>query len=123
MIMRLGSNGAKQKEKEGKQKEKKKKEKTYTLLMELLWQTVVISTQVKYDPPFPLLSIYSKEMKTSMHVKTRARGAAPVAQRCSAAFSPECDPGDPGLSLTSGFLHGRASPSACISASLSLYLS
>ena len=44
--------------------------------------------------------------------------AAPMAQWFSAACSPECDPGDPGLSPTSGSLHG-----ACFSLCLRLCLS
>ena len=44
--------------------------------------------------------------------------AAQVAQRFSATFSPECDPGDPGSSPTSGSLQG-----ACLSLSLCLFVS
>ena len=51
--------------------------------------------------------------------------AAWVAQRFSAAFSPGPDLGDPGSSPTSGSLPCMepASPSACVSAPLSLSLS
>ena len=48
--------------------------------------------------------------------------AAQVAQRFSAAFGPGCDPGDPGLSPMSGICMEPASPSACVSASLSVSL-
>ena len=41
-----------------------------------------------------------------MEIKKFSDGAAPVAQRFSAACSPGCDPGDLGLSPTSGSLHG-----------------
>ena len=37
-------------------------------------------------------------------------GAAPVAQRFSAAFGPGPDPGDPGSSPTLGSLHGACFP-------------
>ena len=50
------------------------------------------------------------------------RGAAQVAQRFSAAFSPGRDPGDRGLSPTSGSLHG-ACFSLCLCLRLSLSLS
>ena len=39
-------------------------------------------------------------------VKIVNDGAAQVAQQFSTAFSPGCDPGDPGLSPTSGSLRG-----------------
>ena len=50
--------------------------------------------------------------------------AARVAQRFSTTFSPGCGPGDPGLSPTSGSLHGMEppSPSACVCASLCVSL-
>ena len=48
--------------------------------------------------------------------------AARVAQRFSAAFGPGRDPGDLGSSPTSGRCMEPASPSACVSPSLSLSL-
>ena len=51
-------------------------------------------------------------------VKKYEYGEAPVVQRFSAACSLGCDPGDPGWSPTSGFLHG-----ACFSLGLSVSLS
>ena len=48
--------------------------------------------------------------------------AARVAQQFSAAFSPGCDPGDPGSSPTSGSLHG-AHFSLCLCLCLILSLS
>ena len=50
-------------------------------------------------------------------LRSRCSGAAWVAQRFSAAFSPGYDPGDLGSSPTSGSLHG-----ACLSPRLSLSL-
>ena len=51
-------------------------------------------------------------------------GAAWVAQRFSAAFSPGCDPGDPGSSPTSGSLRGACfSLCLCLLPFLSLCLS
>ena len=52
-------------------------------------------------------------------------GAARVAQRFSAAFSPRCDPGDQGSSPMSGSLHGACFSLClcCVSASLSLCVS
>ena len=46
--------------------------------------------------------------------------AVPVAQQFSAAFGPGLDPGVPGSSPTLGSSMEPASPSACVSASLSL---
>ena len=43
------------------------------------------------------------------------RGLAP-------AFSPGCDPGDPGLSPATGSLHGACLSPVCVSASLALSL-
>ena len=59
--------------------------------------------------------------------KREGEGAPPaelVAQQLSAALGLGGGPGDPGWSPTSGSLHGMelASPSACVSASLSLSL-
>ena len=54
----------------------------------------------------------------------QAEGAARVAQRFSATFSPEGDLGDPGLSPTSGCLCGACfSLCLCLCLSLSLSLS
>ena len=56
-------------------------------------------------------------------LKVSPAGAAQVAQRFSGAFGPGRDPGDPGLNRTSGsWCMEPASPSACVSASLSLSL-
>ena len=54
-----------------------------------------------------------------------SEGAARVAQRFSAAFSPGCGPGDLGSSPTSGSLHGMepASASAYVYTSLCVCLS
>ena len=49
--------------------------------------------------------------------------AARVAQWFSTAFSPGRDPGDLGSSPMSGSLHGPASPSAYVSASVCVYVS
>ena len=49
--------------------------------------------------------------------------AARGAQRFSIAFSPGPDPGDPGSSLHRAPCMEPASPSACVSASLSLCVS
>ena len=46
-------------------------------------------------------------------------------QRFSATFGPECDPGDPGSSPTSGSLHGACFSLClclCLSLPLSMYL-
>ena len=43
--------------------------------------------------------------------------AAQVAQWFSTAFSPGCDPGDPGWSPTLGSLQGACFSSACVSSS------
>ena len=63
------------------------------------------------------------ELASTFNLSKRQLWAAWVAQRFSAAFSPGCDPGDPGSSSTSGSLQQPASPSACVSASLSLCVS
>ena len=55
----------------------------------------------------------------------KADGAALVAQQFSAAFSPGHDPGVPGLSPTSGSLHGACFSlylCLCLSLSLSLFV-
>ena len=52
--------------------------------------------------------------------KNKTIGAAWVAQRFSSAFGPGPDPGDSGLSPTSASFMEPASPSALVSASLSL---
>ena len=50
------------------------------------------------------------------------KGGYPGAQQFRATFSPGPDPGDQGSSPTSGPCMEPASPSACVSASLSLYV-
>ena len=60
---------------------------------------------------------HARQNKGESHKKLGC-WAAPVAQRFSAAFSPGCDPRDPGSSPTSGSLHG-----ACFSLGLCLPLS
>ena len=49
-------------------------------------------------------------MKKNHLRKNVSRGAAQVALRFGAAFSPDCDPGDPELSPTSGSLHSLLLP-------------
>ena len=56
--------------------------------------------------------------QTKSNVRRRNWGDPWVAHGLAPAFGPGPDPGDPGLSLTSGSLHG-----ACFSLCLCLYLS
>ena len=60
-----------------------------------------------------------KETGHIQHLKEKT-WAARVAQRFSAAFSPGCDPGDLGSSPCQAPYEEPASPSACVSLSLSL---
>ena len=59
------------------------------------------------------------EPEKGIRVKNSASWAAQVAEGFSTTFSSGPDPGDLGWSPTSGSRHEPASPSACVSASLS----
>ena len=76
--------------------------------------------------PTPKLVSYDKRKETGTVLSFEyicqdyLLGAALVAQRFSTACSPGRDPGDPGSSPASALSMEPASPSACVSASLSV---
>ena len=76
-----------------------------------------VGQQTTWDTQVPLKYLLIKIMRL-LGILFKNRVGQPWWLKFSAAFSPGCDPGVPGLSLTSGSLHG-----ACFSLCLSLCLS
>ena len=65
-----------------------------------------------------------EKMKVEATIKMAIKGIPGWRSGLAPAFGPGCDPGDPGLNPTSGsWCMEPASPSACVSASLSFSLS